>query len=510
MNVLPFAQNLAIDGPPVDISAAEIKVGRSPDSRAWIELRDLDPRALPPEGYAIRIRERDGVARIVLAAADEAGERFGRVALADLSREDGARSIPQLSLRDWPTLPIRGVIEGFYGTPWSDADRLSFFEFAARNRLNVYVYAPKDDPMHRERWRELYDAPGLARLAELVRAATASGVRFVYAIHPATSMRYGENSDHAALVARAEQLWSIGIRSFALLFDDVPYELDGEDAKNFGGPGAAHGDACARFVADFLDRHSGAEPLIMVPTDYAGNGRSEYRSQLVAQLPETVIVWWTGSDVVVADVTRGDVEEAAAAFDRPLLLWDNYPVNDFDFSRLFLGPLQGRATDLAAAPLLGITANPMVQATASRFALASMAEWAWNPVAYSAAGSARRALAQLAGPALATFVDVQSSWPPSAPQSERWQRLLAEDSPELIELCATLAATPTPAGRLGEELAPWLDASRLAASAILAVLDPTSDIDELRSHRDRVVAAAANVIRQPVIAFVERAIAARG
>src|SRR3982751_6157123 len=44
-----------------------------------------------------------------------------------------------------PALPMRGTVEGFYGPPWTHADRLAHLEFSARVGLNIYVYAPKDD-----------------------------------------------------------------------------------------------------------------------------------------------------------------------------------------------------------------------------------------------------------------------------------------------------------------------------------------------------------------------------
>lgn len=58
---------------------------------------------------------------------------------------------------------VRGVVEGFYGTPWTHAQRLDMIDFLARRGLNTFVYSPKDDPLMRHRWREPY------------RGATASG-----------------------------------------------------------------------------------------------------------------------------------------------------------------------------------------------------------------------------------------------------------------------------------------------------------------------------------------------
>ncbi|HEY4397239.1 MAG TPA: beta-N-acetylglucosaminidase domain-containing protein, partial [Acidimicrobiia bacterium] len=48
-------------------------------------------------------------------------------------------------------VPLRGVIEGFYGRPWSLTDRLEMIEFLAERGMNAYVYAPKSDPKHRDR-----------------------------------------------------------------------------------------------------------------------------------------------------------------------------------------------------------------------------------------------------------------------------------------------------------------------------------------------------------------------
>ena len=64
-------------------------------------------------------------------------------------------------------IPLRGVVEGFYGTPWTFQDRADIIDFCRRNNLNSYVYAPKDDPYHREiipptsspKWNSLLRSP---------------------------------------------------------------------------------------------------------------------------------------------------------------------------------------------------------------------------------------------------------------------------------------------------------------------------------------------------------------
>ncbi|MGW5442114.1 beta-N-acetylglucosaminidase domain-containing protein [Streptomyces asiaticus] len=81
-------------------------------------------------------------------------------------------------------MPLRGVIEGFYGSPWTHAERMDQLAFYGDVKMNTYIYAPKDDPYHREKWREPYPAAKLAELGELVRQATDHHVRFTFAVSP--------------------------------------------------------------------------------------------------------------------------------------------------------------------------------------------------------------------------------------------------------------------------------------------------------------------------------------
>src|SRR4051812_34331625 len=161
------------------------------------------------------------------------------------------------SSADRSALEIRGTIEGFYGPPWSHEQRRDHLAFSAGIGLNTYVYAPKDDPYHRRLWRTPYPPVELARIADLARTAAGLGVRFVYALHPALSMRFADDAEHETLAAKAAQLHGAGVRAFALLFDDVPTELsDATDRARFGagpaGAGAAHGTTSHRFVQQFL------------------------------------------------------------------------------------------------------------------------------------------------------------------------------------------------------------------------------------------------------------------
>ncbi len=290
-------------------------------------------------------------------------------------------------------MKVAGVIEGFYGLPWTHEERLDLIAFCGRHGLNTWVHAPKDDPYHRARWREPYPDDELARFAELAAAADRNGVRLVWSVAPGLDVCCSRDSELAALLAKCDQLRSVGVRSFQLLWDDIEHELHcREDEQGFGGaerPSAAAHAAFSNLVARELEQDG---PLVVCPTGYAGTEETSYRRVLRASLDPGVVVYWTGPEVVSYAVTREELDAAAHRFGgRELLLWDNYPVNDFDRERLFLGPLRGRDPRIADA-LHGIVANGMLQAVPSKLALATVAGWARDPHAYDAVSAFECAL----------------------------------------------------------------------------------------------------------------------
>src|SRR5215813_15105033 len=77
------------------------------------------------------------------------------------------------------TSPLRGVVEGYYGRPWSGDARRTVIRFVAARGMNVFVYGPKNDPYHRDRWRDPYPADANDDFRETVAVARRAKVRFV-------------------------------------------------------------------------------------------------------------------------------------------------------------------------------------------------------------------------------------------------------------------------------------------------------------------------------------------
>jgi len=291
---------------------------------------------------------------------------------------------------------IRGVIEGFYGEPWTHAERLDLIRFCAEEGFDTWVHAPKDDPYHRSRWNEPYPDDELARLGELVAEARRVGVDFAYAIAPGLSIRYTSDDDFELLVAKCEQVRSTGVETFQLLWDDLEHTLNcAEDEERYGHEerpsAAAQSELSNRFAAAI--EQSG--PLVVCPMGYAGTGDSAYRRVMRRLLDPAVVIYWTGPEVVSRAIAREELDAAVERFGgRDLLIWDNYPVNDFDPQRLFLGPLRGRDPRLWDGRAAGLVANGMLQAVPSKLPLATIGEYLRDPQGYDPVRAFERALAR--------------------------------------------------------------------------------------------------------------------
>ena len=273
-------------------------------------------------------------------------------------------------------MKVAGVIEGFYGPPWTHDERLDLIRFCGAHGLNTWVHAPKDDPYHRRLWREPYPDGDLARIAQLAAEAGRRGVEFAYAIAPGLSIRAGDERELDALEAKREQLRGAGVRVFQLLWDDIDPDAVPAEAQ-----------------AEIANRFAGGEPLIVCPMGYAGTDETPYRRAFAPPLNPEIVLYWTGPEVVSTGIEREELDLAVRSFaDHDLLLWDNYPVNDWAPETLFLGPLRGRDSQLAQGKLHGIVANAMVQSVPSKLALATVADWARDPDAYDPVASYERAL----------------------------------------------------------------------------------------------------------------------
>ena len=330
------------------------------------------------EGYYISV----GKDRVVIAGNDEAGTYYGVQTFLQMAAQS---KVTTAEVKDWPDVLERGVVEGFYGNPWSHKDRLRQFDFYGKNKLNVYIYGPKDDPYHRHQWREPYPEKEAQLISELAKAAAANKVDFVWAMHPGGDIQWTE-ADLNSSVQKLEWMYALGVRAFAIFFDDI---FGAEQSK--GDRQAEYMNALNR---EFVQKHPDVAPLILCPTQYnkSWSGGS-YLSDLGTTMDADIRIMWTGATVVDM-IGKADMDWINAQIQRNAYIWLNYPVNDFCIDHMLMGPTYGNDLDIAEQ-LSGFVSNPMEYAEASKVSLYSIADYTWNMEAYSSQTSWERALAEL-------------------------------------------------------------------------------------------------------------------
>jgi hyaluronoglucosaminidase len=472
------------------------------------------PADLPAEGYVLASRARSPGGTVVLAGADSDGTYYAVQTLRQLA---GRHSFPTASVVDYPLMRLRGAIEGFYGSPWTHAERMDQLAFYGEHKLNTYIYAPKDDPFHRGRWRESYPAGKLAELAELVDQARSHHVRFTFALSPGVSICYSDPGDRRALEAKLQAVYDLGVRAFSIPLDDIDYTRwnCARDRQRYGEPSAqsaarAQVDLLNAVQNDFLDSRADTHPLQMVPTEYGDLAETPYKATIRRDLDRRVEVMWTGTAVVPPHITVAEARRAAALWGRKVFVWDNYPVNDYDRSvgRLFLAPYSNREPGLHRQ-LSGVVLNPMNQAAASKVALTGGADFTWQDRGYDAAATARFAATRLAGgdetttAALVAFFDVEHLIPTFG--KELWQPQAPELSRRLARFRAAWARADRQVSRSTERDGKPVDEKAAEARAVReARADKVAAINDLRPYA-QLLADAPERIRAGVDdrAFVE-------
>ncbi|MGI6241990.1 MAG: beta-N-acetylglucosaminidase domain-containing protein [Prevotella sp.] len=300
------------------------------------------------------------------------------------------KKLPYLSISDYPTFAYRGIVEGFYGTPWSHKIRLSMMNFCGKYKMNTYIYGPKDDPYHNSpNWRLPYPKDESKNIRELVEASKRNKVNFVWAIHPGKDIKWNEE-DYQNLFHKFDLMYSLGVRSFAIFFDDI----EGEGTNPM-----KQVELLNRLTREFVEPKGDVTPLIVCPTDYSklwANPTPQGSLSIYGRaLDPSVKVFWTG-DVVCSDATHETLDWVNARIKRPALFWWNYAVTDYVRHIVLQGPVYGLDNSLTSNDMCGLLSNPMEHGEASKLSLYSVADYTWNPMAYNAIDSWERGLEVIA------------------------------------------------------------------------------------------------------------------
>lgn len=319
-----------------------------------------------PQGYYLKV-EAD---KVYIAGTDDAGTYYGVQSFLQLTSQP---EVPTIEVRDWPTTEVRGVIEGYYGNPWSHEDCIDMCTYFDQNKMNTFIYGPKNDSYHHGSGVFTpYPEDQAENLRQLVQEAAAHKVDIVWAMHP------GNNNDGDNLAkakAKLEAMYELGFRRFAVFFDDITANSVQKQI-----------DFLNYLNAEVVKAKSDIKGLIMCPSEYCisfaggANTSSTYLNSLGAGLDSDIDIMWTGWQVV--DMQLGpSCDWFTNKTGRKPFIWHNYPCSDYGSRPLLMCPYEPADADLYTK-ISGFTANPMEFYEASKVGLYGMADFAWNPAKY--------------------------------------------------------------------------------------------------------------------------------
>lgn len=354
------------------------------DKEGAIGLSLIPDPLLVQDGF--RIDTRKGVVDLYYSTPRSLYYAFDT--LMHCFKEEGTSfQIPSMIIEDEPSMATRGIIEGYYGTPWTMEERLTLPSFMTKYRLNAYMYGPKSDPYHRIQWRDPYPLDIFESLSAFFQSLMKHDITPWFCLSPSYSHKgsipilYSSEADFELLMKKYDAFYDRGIRHFGLFYDDIDALLSPKDTQVFHRVGIAHADLANRVYHQLRARGDEIE-LVMCPTEYHELADSIYRQDLRSHLHPDIHVYFTGDNVCAEAITAHDLHRANQQFGRKVMIWDNFPVSDFTYGvREFPTVIENRYTKMGELTT-GYFINPSIHFEISKIGMISMALYAWNSEGY--------------------------------------------------------------------------------------------------------------------------------
>ena len=346
-------------------------------------------------------------------------------ALASLEQmlDGGSSNMACVTIYDYADIKDRGVVEGYYGVPYSTAVTEDLLRFMMRYKMNSYMYGAKSDPYHSGYWGKPYPEKLTAEqksmgcftaadIKQMCEVSVATKVNFIWAIHPGVAFTGNDDAVIDRIMEKFEAMHGLGVRQFGVFVDDVGVPYDEPTLK-----------LNAKRLTDLQNaidqkwNFSGAvpadtvKPLHFVPQLYAygwtkAEGRKNFFSAL-SNTPAKTQIYITGK-AVWSVPNNTDLKIVEEDLGRPVAWWWNYPCNDNADAYTFPVDMYSNFIDMPAIDddarlpenlegCASLLCNPMQQGEIAKIPLFSAADYAWNNASFDNTSSWNAALAAAVG-----------------------------------------------------------------------------------------------------------------
>ena len=355
--------------------------------------------------HRLTLRKENGKPVLTITGAHTNAVFFGLATAEQMFEQTSAKRMPQVEIDDWADQQMRGIVEGYYGYPYTTDVRVDLMEWGKRYKMNTFIYGPKSEPYHLGYWKDDYPtsvsatdaANGLITQDDLRRLSSVSSstkVDLVWAAHPAMSNAIDLKTDQgtlkgtADLLRKFDHLYSLGVRQFGIFLDDISTSDGIRDRERHALLLRSVQDSLeARYNRPGVEPADTVRPLNFVPTPYALNFASNedltsYFSA-ISTIQKYIRVYFTGSGVW-SNISESDYRKMKGYLGRPVAMWWNFPCNDNNDRNIYLMDVDSYyKTDSSLQSSLGIVCNPMAQGEASKVTLFGVMDYCWNVKAFN-------------------------------------------------------------------------------------------------------------------------------
>lgn len=355
-----------------------------------------------------------GLAEIIILGEHTNAVFYALATLEQMLEQASGRSAEGITMQkatvsDFGDLQYRGIVEGYYGYPYSFDVKKDLMQFFKRYKMNTYLYGAKSDPYHSGYWRDAYPESitplqqkngwlSQQMISDLSRLSLETKVNFIWAIHPnsgkAVDFHTAESTANAvaAVAAKLDKMHALGVRQFAVFLDDAGWDFD--DVNNYRDfLNNLQASMEQKYNKDYTNPSDTVLPIHYVPhiyaIDFANDQQLQTYFDAIAQTKSNIVVYTTGSGVW-SSLKNADFVRMEQLMRRPVALWWNYPCNDNKDGRIYTADMyttlheMGLPTPETEIPqCLGMVSNPMQQGEVAKICLFGVADYAWNNRAFN-------------------------------------------------------------------------------------------------------------------------------
>ena len=385
----------------------------------------LDRSALTAEGkydrHALCLWKSGNHARLVILGENTDAVFFGLASLEQMMDQYAPEAMPAVTIGDYADLQSRGLVEGYYGYPYSISVKKDLFRFMMRYKMNTYLYGAKSDPYHSQYWQDAYPTSitpdqkekgwlTQQMLREITEESAATKVNFIWAIHPGNSF-INSNTVVNDILGKFDKMYRLGVRQFAIFVDDVGLPNSSQYQLNADRLTAVQRGLERKYNVAGAAPEDTVRPVHFVPQIYAtswvGAEAREGFYTALASTPKNVVIYTTGWGVWSIP-NSSDLNVVRQHLGRDVAWWWNYPCNDNSDGQIYTKDMYANFFEMPAVNSngtvpstltggIGIVSNPMQEGELSKIALFSVADYSWHTAGFNNTTSYEAAVRAVVG-----------------------------------------------------------------------------------------------------------------